>query len=560
MKRIASIRALTLACVAVAAVACSASPPLTPLPPPPPPASAAPAPAASSAVWVPATDAPFRQHAPEAGPTPAWSAPVPAEHRLSNGMSVLIVQRSELPIVVVQLVSRRGADQQRMAGLGSFTGRMIEQGTKTRSALQVSDDFESIGAEHGTWVGWDSTNAWLKVLPRELDKGLEILADVVENPAFSEDEIARVRSQQLATWKQMLDVPHYLLARTVARTLFANQPYGNILLGDEDSIKRIKRQDIVSFYDDVMVPADTAIVVVGNVEPDAVVAKLEKAFGSWKRAGGPAIKVRKPAPPARTIVLVDEPGAPQSNIAVAGIGADRTAKDYDAIEVANTIFGGMFSSRLNLNLREKHAYTYGARSQFDFRHSAGPFVAAAAVDTPNTGPALSQMIDELQAFCSAPVKPEEINLALGQLIKSMPGDFESDSAAASQIADLWVYGLPLDTYRTQAARFSQVTADDVQRVAATRMALGGSVIVVVGDKKAVLPQLEALRFGPIKVMDKQGKLLETVSGKGGYVGYACKMPAPQASAAPAKHPAPPAKPPAPHAAGNKTPPPAPKKH
>jgi zinc protease len=520
---------------ALALLACSGAPALTPLPPAPPAPSASTPPAASSVAWTPAPDAPFRQSPPEAAAAPAWSAPVPTERQLSNGMHVLVVRSTQLPIVAVHVVSRRGADQQRMVGLGSFVGRMLEQGTKSRSALQVSDDYEAIGAEHGAWVTWDSTNVWMKVLPAQLDRGIEIIADVVQNPAFADDEIERARSQALASWKQMLDSPQAIASRMVARAVFPGHPYGEILLGDEDAIKRIKRQDLVTFYETVMVPSETAVVVVGNVDPDAVTAKLDKAFGSWKRRTAPAVKVRKPTPLSRAIVLVDQPGAAQSVIAVAGIGAERTSKDHDAIEVANTVFGGMFSSRLNLNLREKHAYTYGARSWFEMRHGAGAFTARASVDTPNTGPALREMIGELQTFCTAPTRPEELNLAMGQLIRSMPGDFEGVAATASQVADLWVYGLPLDTYRTQPARYGAVTVDDIQRVAAERMHVGNAVIVVVGDKKVVLPQLQELRFGPIKIVDKQGKLIETVGGTGGYVGYACARPA-EASAKPAAQP------------------------
>jgi len=531
-------RTMTFAVGAVSALAllaCSGAPALTPLPPAPPAASA-PAPAASSVAWTPAPDAPFRQNPPEAAAEPAWTAPVPMDRQLSNGMHVLVVSSTQLPIAAVQVVSRRGADQQRLAGVGSFVGRMLEQGTKSRSALQVSDDYQAIGAEHGAWVTWDSTNVWMKVLPAQLDKGLEIMADVVQNPAFADDEVERARAQALALWKQMLDSPQAIASRMVARTVFPGHPYGEILLGDEDAIKRIRRQDLVTFYEAVMVPSETAIVVVGNVDPDAVTAKLDKAFGSWKRRAAPAVRVPRPTPPSRAIVLVDQPGAAQSIIAVAGIGAERTSKDHDAIEVANTVFGGMFSSRLNLNLREKHAYTYGARSWFEMRHGAGAFTARAAVDTPNTGPALREMIGELQTFCTTPARPEELTLAMGQLIRSMPGDFEGVAATASQIGDLWVYGLPVDTYRTQPARYGAVTVEDIQRVAADHMHVGNAVVVVVGDKKVVLPQLQELRFGPIKVVDKQGKLVETVGGTRGYVGYACARP-PVATAQPPTQPA-----------------------
>lgn len=514
---------LMIAPLLVALVAnCSGSPPLTPLPPVPPSATPVASSAASSAAWVPAVDAPFRQQAPAAAPETAWTAPLPSEQRLSNGMHVLLVERTQLPIVAVQVVTRRGADQQRNLGVGSFAGRMLEQGTKTRTALQVSDDYDAIGAQHGAYVTWDSGGAWMKVLPQSLDKGLEILGDIIQNPAFSAEEVERVRSQQLATWRQMLDSPQALLSRTTARTLYANHAYGSILLGDEDALKKLSRQDLVAFYNATFVPSETAIVVVGNTKAAELIPKLEKVFGGWKKAA-PALR-KVPTAPAvhREIVLVDQPGAPQSNIAVAGIGVDRSVKDRDAIDVANTLFGGMFSSRLNLNLREKHAFTYGARSRFDMRHGAGPVTSWAAVDTPNTGAALREILNELQGFCREDVTQDELGRALGQIVKSMPGDFEGAQSTASQVADLWVYGYALDEYRTVAARVGQVTPAEVRRVAADRMSPANAVIVVVGDRKVVLPQLVDLAFGGIKIVDKQGKVLEAVEGKSPAIDLACR--------------------------------------
>jgi len=444
---------------------------------------------------------------------------------LSNGMRVLLVPRPTLPITVVQVVSARGADQQTLPGLGSFLGAMLEQGTTNRSALDVSDAYLDIGAEHGAWVDWDCTNAWVQVLPQHLNKGVEILADVFQNPAFDKAEIDRVRSQRIAAIRQQADRPRVIVQNTVVRSLYPGHPYGESLLGTEASLQKVTGAKLEALHRAVAVPDETFVVAVGKLSRAELEPALEKAFGSWKRWSPPRRKVRAPLPQPRKIVVVDRKDASQSNIAVAGVGVPRSTPDFDPLLMGNTILGGMFSSRLNMNLREKHAFTYGAYSYFTRRHGPGPLLAGSAVDTPKTGAALHEVLDELDRFCSSKVTSEELTLALGRQVKSLPGQFESASATAGAIADLGVFGLPLDEFRTRPARLDEVTPAQVQQAAVRRLDPDDMQIVVAGDLSVIRDQLIELGFGPIEVVDgTSGKVIERIAVPKPYRNFSCSTP------------------------------------
>jgi predicted Zn-dependent peptidase len=409
-------------------------------------------------------------------------------------------------MIALHVATLRGSDQQSLAGLGNFMAEMLEQGTTNRSALQLSDDLEEIGAEHDTWTDWDSCNVSMKILSQHLDKGLDILSDVVLHPAFAKDEVERVRAQLLAAIQQERDAPHVVLRNTIARSLFPNHVYGESALGTAETVKRVDSAMLKAFYQRIFRPDQMVVVAVGDVTKETLVPKLEKALGAWTQTGPAPVALRAPAAVHPSIILIDRPGAAQSNISLAAIGAERKDKDFDAIQMANAIFGGMFSSRLNLNLREKHAYTYGARSGFQMRHAAGPLTASAAVDTPKTIAAIKEMLAELNRFRSAEqVTPEELSLARGSQVSSLPGMFESGTLTAGSIARLGVYDLPLDEYRTRAERFGKVTAADVSRVARQFFDPAKMKLVVVGDRKLIEADLAGLGFGPVQVQAMPGE-------------------------------------------------------
>lgn len=497
-----------LGSVALLASACGGE-----APPPKPPA--APLPVASTtpppAPTVRETpDAPFRAQPPKPTETLGFTPPKPTELTLSNGLRVLLVEQHALPVVAVRFVIAAGAGDVPDArpGAVSFLGAMLEQGTKKRSALQISDDYEALGVQHGSWLDWDSGGTSIKVLKAELDPALEILADVALEPTFPQAEIDRLRARRIASLRAEKSQPGSLAQNALAPALYGRtHPYGRALSGEEADAEKLTQGELVKLYDRLWSPKNAAIVVAGDVTREALVPKLEATFGKWKGKPTAQKRVAPKAPAApgtkAKIVVVDKPG-PQSQILLVRVGVPYSAKDREAIIVTNAILGGMFSSRVNMNLREKHAWTYGARSGFAMRHGPGPFSVGAAVLADKTVPSVQEVIAELEGLRKGGPTDDELALAKESWLLAMPGRFETTSDVANAFSDLVVHDLPLDDYEKRRARIEAVTAADVKRVANDLLGPDAMTVVVVGDKAKLVPELEALKLGAIEERDGAG--------------------------------------------------------
>ena len=482
--------------------------------PPPvvPPSPVAPPPAVTPQPPTGTPDAPFRAQAPAPNGKITFVAPKVVEVQLKNGLRVLIVERHDLPVVGIRLVVGSGAGDLEGARPGALTflGGMIEQGTKKRSALQISDDFEAIGAQHGAWFDWDSGGVSVKVLADKLDAALELMSDVALHPTFPDAEVERLRARRIAGIQAEKSNPGTVAQNALAAAVFGRaHPYGHNLGGEEVDAKKLTRAELVRAYDRVFVPKNAAIIVAGDITKDAILPKLEASFGlaAWKSTSG-ALSHKGPSAPAkpateRRIVLVDRAGA-QSQIQITRTGVPYATKDRESIVVMNAILGGMFSSRINLNLREKNAYTYGARSYFAMRHGAGPFLAGASVVAEKTVPAIKEVFTELEGLRRDGPTDEELSLAKESIRLAMPGRFETASDVASAVADLVVYDLPLDDFDKRLARIDAVTAADVKRVAVDYLKADAMTVVVVGGKATLAPQLETLGMGPFDERDAYG--------------------------------------------------------
>jgi zinc protease len=480
-------------------------PPMLPSPPPPPPAPQR----------TETPDAPFRQQAPAPNGKITFVAPKVTEAQLKNGLRVLIVERHDLPVVGLRLVVGAGAGDLEGARPGalSFLGGMIEQGTKKRSALQLSDDFEAIGAQHGAWFDWDSGGVSVKVLADKLDAALELMSDVALHPTFPDAEIERLRARRIAGIQSEKSSPGTIAQNALAAAVFGRaHPYGHNLGGEEIDAKKLTRAELVRAYERLFVPKNAAIVVAGDITRDSILPKLEASFGAaaWKSAAGP-LSHKGPKAPAKVatdkrIVLVDRAGA-QSQIQLARTGVPYATKDRESIVVMNAILGGMFSSRINLNLREKNAYTYGARSYFAMRHGAGPFLAGASVFAEKTIPAIKEIFAELEGLRRDGPTDEELALAKESIRLAMPGRFETVGDVAAAVSELVVYDLPLDDLEKKLVRIDAVTAADVKRVAVEYLEPKAMTVVVVGGKSTLAPQLETLALGAFEERDAYGNPL-----------------------------------------------------
>ncbi|MBI2388752.1 MAG: insulinase family protein [Deltaproteobacteria bacterium] len=493
MKRVLS----TVAVVLLMLSSCEPKPAPPPASPPVPPPTVSAAPVASPSV---APDA-FREKAPAGAPMPDFVPPTIVEHKLANGLRVLLVERHELPIVAFQIVVDRGADQG-PPGTGAFLGAMLVQGSKTRSALEISDALGKLGAQFGSWGSLDSLGVHGKVLAPSFSEAFAILAECVRDPAFAKDEVERERSKRLTMLAQQKDSPAILLRNAVSEVLYPdNHPYHAPLLGNEQALKKLGAKELAAFHRSQVDPDDVTVAIAGDVTKEAALAQIEKAFGDWKGKKPKASDVADPPgmEGAPRVIVIDRPGATQSHLAATLLGVPRSSKDFHALMVMNTILGGQFSSRLNLNLREKHAYTYGASSSFDMRHGAGPFTAGGAIVREKTEPAAQEILAEIKRIIDAEVSEEELADAKTNLIRRLPASFETVSDVAGSIAYLAIYGLPLDEYHGRAAAYRAVTRADVQRVAKRYLSPDKLRLVIVGDADVIVKDLDKMGLGKIEV-------------------------------------------------------------
>ncbi len=464
--------------------------------------------AALSAVAVVSTSAqqaPDRSHPPALGPAPVLKLPAVQKRQLSNGLPVWIVELHKVPVVQVNLVVFRGSadDPAGKFGVASLTAAMLEDGAGSRSALEIADAADFLGADLGTTSGSDSSAVRLHVPVARLAEALPIMADVALRPTFPAGELERRRRERLTSLIEARDDPGTIASLAFSRTLYGPaHRYGTAQIGTAATIAAFTPDDLRAFYASAFRPDNAALIVVGDVVPDTVMPLVEQAFGGWKTPGAAAPEPKLPAvqePVTREVYLVDKPGAAQSEIRIGWIGVPRSTPDYFPIQVMNSMLGGSFTSRLNMNLREKHGYTYGAGSGFDMRASAGPFAAGAAVQTDKTADSLKEFFNELNGM-RQPIPAEELARAKNYVSLRFPGGFETTGDISRRLEEVLTYHLPDDYFSKYVPDIEAVTEADVHRAAEKYIQPTRFAVVIVGDRKAIEPGVRALNLGAIKVL------------------------------------------------------------
>jgi len=451
-----------------------------------------------------AQERPDRSKPPSLGPATRLTLPDIQKRTLSNGLPVWIVESHEVPLVQVNLVVLAGSadDPAGEFGLASLTAAMLDEGAGTRSALDVADATEFLGANLSTTSSFDASAVRLNVPARQLEQALPIMADVALRPAFPGAELERLRQERLTALLQARDDGAAVVSPAFARVVFgATHRYGAGATGTTATLKAFTPSQLRAFHAAMYRPGNATLIVAGDVTATSVVPLLEKAFGVWT-ASGPARKTPVPAAPqltARQVTIVDMPSAEQSQIRIGWVGVPRSTPDYFALQVLNTVLGGSFTSRLNQNLREDHGYSYGASSRFDMRLSAGPFTAGAGVQTDKTSESLTEFFKELTAIGTA-IGEDELAKAKNYLALGFPGDFETIGDLAGRLEELAVYKLPDSYYAEYTANIRAVTAAAVQKAAATYIQPGKFAVVVVGDRQKIEPGIRALNLGPTRVL------------------------------------------------------------
>ncbi len=445
-----------------------------------------------------------RSKPPALGPPPALDLPGIQKRALSNGLPVWIVETHEVPVVQVNLVALVGsADDPLMKfGLANLAVAMLDEGAGSRSALEIADAIEFVGASLSTSGSFDASAVRLNVPVEGLQAALPIMADVVQRPTFPEEELNRLRQERITALIQARDEPESIAPMAFARLLYGEvHRYGTGALGTEAALRAITTADLKGFHAAYFQPANATLVVVGDVTADAVTMQLEKQFGGWtNRAPAKRLAVPAAPQPARgEIVIVDKPGAEQSQIRIGWIGVARDTPDYFVLQVLNTILGGSFTSRLNQNLREEHGYAYGAGSRFDMRLAPGPFFASAGVQTDKTSEALREFFNELEAI-GKPVPEDELTKARNYIVLGFPSEFETTGDLSARLEELLVYKLPDNYFEQYVPRIRAVTSADVQKAAAKYVQPSRFTVAVVGDRKTIEPGIRALELGPVRVV------------------------------------------------------------
>ena len=475
-----------------------------------PPEPSSPAAQAAGGAESVNVDEPWRKDMPKPGAVRAAQFPTPEKFTLPNGLTVIVSERSELPVVSASLVfaSGSGANPPAMPGLANFTATMLDEGTTTRSSLAIADEAARLGTALITSSTMDQIRVSATSLAREFPSALQLLADVAIRPTFPPEEVERQRTSRLATLVSQNSNPSQIASRVMAAALFGPaHPYGYIDLGTEASNKAMTRDAMLDFWQRQIVPGNAALVVVGAVSRREVEALTTKAFADWNGKAAPSASMPAPGGTGAKLILVDMPGAAQTEVRVASIGAARTTPDFEAIEVVNMILGGLFTSRINLNLREDKGYTYGAFSAFSMRREPGPFFVGAGVRVDATAPAVTEIFNEVRKMKDVQVSADELSLGKDSLVRSMPGRFETSAQAADSFSTVFVYALGLDYYSKYIERLGSIDGPAAHAAARKYLVPERLLVVAVGDRQKIEADLKKLNLGTIEYRDVEGRVV-----------------------------------------------------
>lgn len=437
------------------------------------------------------------------GPSREYHFPRFERSRLSNGLSMIVAPVRKLPVVSVVAVIDATAldDPSGLEGMSGLTAQALREGTTARDGIRLALDLETLGTSIEAGTDWDASVASMTVLKSRLDEAFAIFAEVLTSPAFSEQDIERLKAERLAERMQILAEPRGLADESFERFIYApGSRYSEPSSGTSASVARITRQNVLDFYRNSYRPPACTLIFAGDLSVDEARRLAESTLGGW--IGARRVSTRQAdsrARQTRAVEIVAKPDAAQSEIRLGHVGIPRSHPDYIDIVVMNAVLGGLFSSRINLNLREAHGYTYGASSHYDWRRQSGPFVISTAVESGVTGKAIAETLKEIDRMRSEEIAPDELTLATSYLGGVFPIRYETTAAIASALATLVTFALPDDYYDTYRARITGVTAAGVLDAARKHVMPQQLQITVVGNPEIVQDPVEKLGFGPVSV-------------------------------------------------------------
>ncbi len=411
--------------------------------------------------------------------------PAPFVETLANGLRVIVVQRKSLPLVTAELVLRAGteADPAALAGLADLTATLLTKGTARRSAPQIAEAAEALGGQLESGAGWHRSFVSITVTRPQLPAALDLVADVTLHPRFAAAELERARRLAIDGLNVALAQPGTLSRLAADRSAFGASTYGHPAGGTPAALARVRRADVVGMHARLYRPDNAALIFAGDIDPKDAVALAQAAFGRWTRPAAPLASspIGAAQPVARSPLVIAMPGAGQAGVALAMPSIARSAPDYYAGQVANTLLGAGYSSRLNQEIRIKRGLSYGVQSRLDARRAGGVFSVGAQTKNPSAPEVVSVMLDEIARVGTAPADADELAARKLALIGGFSRSLETTEDLAGRIAALEANGVDLAELGRTIGNMEAVTANDVQAFAKAHWQPGGLRIVVAGD-------------------------------------------------------------------------------
>ena len=440
---------------------------------------------------------------------------------LSNGLQVVAVLHHEQPVVSMRMIVGTGSatDPKDKLGLAHLLASLLDQGTTSKSARQMNDAIDSIGGAMGAGAASDLGFVNMVVMKDSFEPGMRMLADMVEHPAFSAEEIDRQRQQQLSFLRVSLDDPEYLATSVFDRLVYGFNGYGMPDSGTPATMAGITRSDLLEFHQKYFVPNDAILAIVGDVTAEEAFDTVKKVFGDWKSREVPRERFVEPPNSTRRVIVIDKPDAVQTEIRVGNIGIPRNHPDYMALNLAVRILGGEGSNRLHQVLRTERGLTYGAQADMNTLKASGNIVAETNTRSDATGEVLRLIVEEFWRLQRERVSESELASAKGYLTGSFPLTIETPDSIALQVLNVVFYGLPLEQLQTFRERVNRVTVDDIERVARSYLKPDAVSVVLVGNASVFVPQLRGVGFGryetiPVENLDLMTPDFKRVGGGG----------------------------------------------
>ena len=455
-----------------------------------------------------------RTRLPRPGPAPAARFPAVARRRLASGMALRTGRHPGPPVVHWLLLWPAGAaaDPPAQPGLAALAADLLDEGTEARSVLELHGALDRLGTRLGVQVGADATMVSLTTLEHHAADGLALLFEIATRPRFAAGDFDRVRDLRRSRVRQMRTVPAAVAERVYLETLYGEHPYGHLGIGTDEALSRMTVDDVRRFHRERYRLGAATLIATGPLSDEAFADMAERAVGSLPAGAADvpepdaAPAPGAPGPPPARLVLVDRPGAVQSELRIGHVAAPRRTPDYHALQVLNMVLGGQFVSRLNRSLREEKGYTYGVRTAFQFRRAPGPFVMQGSVQADATVEAIREVLDEMDGLGGRrPGTPPELDLARSALTRGFARGFETAGQVARGVAQLVQYDLPADEHDRFVPAVAAVDGAAVTAAAARHLRADRAVVVVVGPAAQLERELGALSLGEPQRVDERGQ-------------------------------------------------------